>query len=80
MRRIKFRWLMLLGVFAVLGLVITGCGQKKSADKGPLTVATSGTLYPTSFHDQKTNKLTGFDSKLFVQLPKSWGEKLISKK
>ncbi|CAM2985039.1 hypothetical protein C5L32_002149 [Lentilactobacillus buchneri] len=76
MRRIKFRWLMLLGVFAVLGLVITGCGQKKSADKGPLTVATSGTLYPTSFHDQKTNKLTGFD----VEVVRAVAKKLISKK
>lgn len=79
MRRIKFRWLMLLGLFAVLGLIVTGCGQKKSADKGPLTVATSGTLYPTSFHDQKTNKLTGFDVEVVRAVAKKLGRKVVFK-
>lgn len=79
MRRFKFRWLMLLGVIAVFGLIITGCGQKKAADKGPLTVATSGTLYPTSYHDQKTNKLTGFDVEVVRAVGKKLGRKVVFK-
>ena len=29
--------------------------------EGKITVATSGTLYPTSFHDAETDELTGFE-------------------
>ena len=46
------------------GLLVAGCGQKVSSnttDKSTLEVATSGTLYPTSYHDSKTKKLTGYD-------------------
>ncbi|KRK96889.1 ABC transporter periplasmic protein [Secundilactobacillus odoratitofui DSM 19909 = JCM 15043] len=68
-------WVKLFGLVLVLGLVLTACGQKKSsssADKSPIVVATSGTLYPTSYHDQKTDKLTGFD----VEIVKAVGKKL----
>ncbi len=69
-------WVKVLGLVAVVGLVLAGCGQKssssKSADKSPLIVATSGTLYPTSYHDPKTKKLTGFD----VQIVRAVGKKL----
>ncbi len=67
-------WVKLFGLVLVLGLVLTACGQKKSsssADKSPIVVATSGTLYPTSYHDQKTDKLTGFD----VEIVKAVGKK-----
>ncbi|GAA3607086.1 transporter substrate-binding domain-containing protein [Secundilactobacillus similis] len=67
-------WFKLFGLALVFGLILTGCGSKSSssATKKPLVVATSGTLYPTSYHDEKTNKLTGFD----VQIVKAVGKKL----
>lgn len=55
-------------------LVLTACGgnsdddtaEKKTAwdeiqEEGKLTVATSGTLLATSFHDSESNELTGFE-------------------
>ena len=51
-----------LTIFSVIILAIVGlsaCGKKSAADKDTWTVATSGTLYPTSYHDPKTKKLTG---------------------
>ncbi len=78
MFKLKFRWLALAVTLGVLGLVLTGCGSKKSstASKGPLIVATSGTLYPTSYHDEKTNKLTGFDVEIVRHVAKELGRKV----
>ncbi len=61
----------LLTVFALF--LVGGCSQKgQTVSKQPLTVATSGTLYPTSFHQEKDNKLTGFD----VEIARAVGKKL----
>ncbi|KRL67019.1 transporter substrate-binding domain-containing protein [Companilactobacillus versmoldensis] len=71
----KHAWMKLLGVLFFFGLILTGCSnQKTSADKDnkPLVVATSGTLYPTSFHDPKSQKLTGYD----VEVVKAVAKKL----
>lgn len=69
----------------VLALVVVtaACGngdstkekkEKSSWDKikkeGKITVATSGTLYPTSFHESKTDKLTGFEVEVVREMAK----------
>lgn len=57
------RWkssFVVLGALMLLSIVLVGCGKKDAASSDkPLVVATSGTLYPTSYHDKKTKKLTG---------------------
>lgn len=41
-------------------------------EKGKLVVATSGTLYPTSYHDSESNELTGYE----VEIVKEIGSRL----
>lgn len=41
--------------------------------KGELKVATSGTLYPQSFHDKKSNDLTGYDVEIIKEVGKRLG-------
>lgn len=76
----KFRLLLV----ACLGIIVlAGCtGNKKEAqdkkegawdkiaENGTLKVATSGTLYPTSFHDQETNDLTGYEVEVVKEVAK----------
>ncbi|RRG00400.1 MAG: amino acid ABC transporter substrate-binding protein [Lactobacillus sp.] len=77
MKKFKFRWLGLLAVVGAAAVILTGCGQKSSSgSKGPLICATSGTLYPTSFHDEKSNKLTGFDVEIVRDVAKKMGRKV----
>ncbi|MDH5104679.1 transporter substrate-binding domain-containing protein [Lentilactobacillus diolivorans] len=77
MKKFKFRWLGILAVVGVAAVILTGCGQKSSSSsKGPLICATSGTLYPTSFHDEKSNKLTGFDVEIVRDVAKKMGRKV----
>lgn len=39
-------------------------------EKGKIMVGTSGTLYPTSYHDSKSNELTGFDVEVVREMAK----------
>lgn len=74
MKRKKF-----FAVFAALALLVVGlaaCGQKSAADKNTWTVATSGTLYPTSYHDPKTKKLTGYDVEVIRAVAKGLHKKV----
>ena len=71
----RFAIIGLLGMLSVLLLIVTGCGKSNSS-KAPITVATSGTLYPTSFHDEKSNKLTGFDVEVVRAVAKKLGRKV----
>ncbi|MBS4173990.1 transporter substrate-binding domain-containing protein [Bacillus sp. FJAT-49736] len=68
-------------------LITAACGgnkaenQKQSAwdkieKKGELTVATSGTLYPASFHDSNSDKLTGYDVEVVREVAKRLGLKV----
>lgn len=68
-------------------LVTAACGsnktdnQKQTAwdkikDKGELTVATSGTLYPASYHDSKSDQLTGYDVEVVREVAKRLGLKV----
>jgi cystine transport system substrate-binding protein len=65
----------------ILLLALAGCGQTtkekktttawdKIKNKGTLVVATSGTLYPTSYHEDKTNNLTGYDVEVVKEVAK----------
>ncbi len=71
----RFAIIGLLSMLSVLLLIVTGCGKSNSS-KAPITVATSGTLYPTSFHDEKSNKLTGFDVEVVRAVAKKLGRKV----
>lgn len=59
---------------------LTACGKSSSSDssstKKTLVVATSGTLYPTSYHDSKTKKLTGYDIEVVRAVAKDLGMKV----
>lgn len=78
------KWLVLgFGLSFVLGAGLVGCGKSttqstndKVANKQTLIVATSGTLYPTSFHDPKTKKLTGFDVEVARAVAKGLHKKI----
>lgn len=61
-------------------LVLVGCGKQSSAsDQKPLVVATSGTLYPTSYHDSKSQKLTGYDIEVVRAVAKKLHRKVTFK-
>lgn len=75
-------WLGIMGIAVIVPLVLAGCGKKASSDSvsvnhdKTLIVATSGTLYPTSYHDQKSNKLTGYDIEIVKSVAKEMGYKV----
>lgn len=69
----KQGWALLAGTLSLS--LLTGCGSSGSdsgseeaktawdeiKEEGTLTVATSGTLFPTSYREEGTDKLTGFE-------------------
>ena len=60
----KLKKLIGFSLVALMGVSLAACGKsqdQKVADQKTWTVATSGTLYPTPYHDPKTNKLTGYN-------------------
>ncbi len=81
--RRKFTLVLALLVL-VFPIALAGCGSSKSASNSSsdklakqktLVVATSGTLYPTSFHgDDK--KLTGFDVEVAKAVAKGLHKKI----
>lgn len=40
------------------------------SEKGEIVVATSGTLYPASYHDSETNELTGYEVEIMKEIGK----------
>jgi L-cystine transport system substrate-binding protein len=48
----------------------------KMKEEGTIKVATSGTLYPTSFHDSKSDKLTGYEVEVVNEMAKRLGLKV----
>lgn len=76
-------------IFTALGLLmaavfLAACSQSsssgqrnwdKSEKRGTLKVATAGTLYPQSYHDDN-NKLTGYDVEILKEIGKRLGLKI----
>ncbi|GGH87338.1 transporter substrate-binding domain-containing protein [Pullulanibacillus pueri] len=70
-------------------ILLSACGQGSSSDKqasqsnwdkikakGKIVVATSGTLVGSSYHDEKTDKLTGYEVEVDRELAKRLGLKI----
>jgi L-cystine transport system substrate-binding protein len=83
-------WLF-IAIVASVSLLFTACSNQsavqntpKSQDtawskikqNGKIVVATSGTLYPDSYHDAKTNKLTGYEVEIVNEMAKRLGLKV----
>jgi L-cystine transport system substrate-binding protein len=70
----------LLGLMVVVQL--TGCSVQTDGDllsqikeRGTIRIGTEGTYKPFSFHDPKTNQLTGFDVEVAQEVAKRLGVK-----
>lgn len=74
-----------LGLVAIIGLSLAACSSGNTAsdkssssetawekieDRGTLKVATSGTLYPSSFHESETDDLTGYEVEVIREAAK----------
>ncbi len=77
------RYRLPLTVAVATALLLTGCGGGGSDDaagssgsSGVLKVATEGTYSPFSFHDSKSNKLTGYDVEVAEAVGKQLGMKV----
>lgn len=46
---------------------------KKVQEAGVLNVAASGTLFPSSYHDEETNELTGYETEILREIAKRLG-------
>lgn len=71
----KGSWKIIVGLAVVIGLGIAAyltLVERPSA-KQKLVVATSGTLYPTSYHEPKDNRLVGFDIEVMRAVAKDLG-------
>ncbi|GGE44180.1 putative ABC transporter extracellular-binding protein YckB [Pullulanibacillus camelliae] len=80
----------LLGFSALLVLALSACGKSGSKEKtqstwdkikakGTLVIGTSGTLAASSYHDAKTDKLTGYEVEVERELAKRLGLKPVFK-
>ncbi|OCA86228.1 transporter substrate-binding domain-containing protein [Pradoshia sp. D12] len=80
----SFKRLVSILAIAMLALVTAACSNNKGEESkkeektgweaikesGKLKVATSGTLYPASYHDSETNELTGYDVEVTREVAK----------
>lgn len=75
----KKKWALTVGTLSVALLAACGSNNASNEDttawddiqeEGVLTVATSGTLYPTSYYDEKTEELTGFEVEVVKEMAK----------
>ncbi|SEN36202.1 transporter substrate-binding domain-containing protein [Lihuaxuella thermophila] len=65
-----------------LFLFVSGCSVNQQGDllstikdRGTIRIGTEGTYKPFSFHDEKTNELTGFDVEVAKEVAKRMGVK-----
>lgn len=84
----RFKHIIMVLLVMALAFVTAACGDSDSSkekketawDKikkdGKITVATAGTLYPASFHESKTDKLTGFEVEVVREMAKRMGLKV----
>jgi len=77
----KTSWILATGIMSIVLLTACGNGGSKDSetekpetawdkiqDEGTLTVATSGTLLATSYRDEKSDELTGFEVEVVREL------------
>ncbi|HJV16569.1 MAG TPA: transporter substrate-binding domain-containing protein [Bacillales bacterium] len=82
----KFSILLLIAAVALFSVACSNSSTDKKETKetawskikeeGTIKVATSGTLYPTSYHDSKTDKLTGYEVEVVNEMAKRLGIKV----
>lgn len=82
----KFSILLLIAAVALFSVACSNSSTDKKEtketawskikEKGTIKVATSGTLYPTSYHDSKTDKLTGYEVEVVNEMAKRLGIKV----
>jgi cystine transport system substrate-binding protein len=74
------------GIWIAMGLALllflSGCSVNKQGDllstikeRGTIRIGTEGTYKPFSFHDEKTDQLTGFDVEVAKEVAKRMGVK-----
>ncbi|MGG1686053.1 transporter substrate-binding domain-containing protein [Pseudalkalibacillus sp. NRS-1564] len=75
MRSNRFLLLLVLIVVSILAACSNNSSEEERdtaweeiQDAESIKIATSGTLYPTSYHEQETNDLTGFDVEIVKEL------------
>ena len=72
------------GLITFVSMTLAACGSNESSsdsakntsdtawseieDRGTIKVATSGTLYPSSFHEAETDKLTGYEVEIIREV------------
>lgn len=72
------------GLITFVSMTLAACGSNESSsasskntsdtmwseieERGTLNVATSGTLYPSSFHESETDKLTGYEVEIIREV------------
>jgi cystine transport system substrate-binding protein len=78
MKRLQiFLFVMFVGILvAGCSVGTTGDTYSKVKESGVLLVGTEGTYKPFSFHDEKTNELTGFDVEVAREVGKRIGIKI----
>lgn len=89
MNKLTYRFASLLcAIFLIT--VLAACGNSEDAkngserssawdkikQKGTIVVGTSGTLFPSSYHEEKENKLTGYDVEIVREAAKRLGLKV----
>lgn len=87
-KALKLKRFGLLSLIAAFTLLTAACGNNdtdkkeeanawdKIKEKGEIVVATSGTLYPTSYHDSESDKLTGYEVEVVNEMAKRLGLKV----
>lgn len=82
----KLRKIVLSTFFVIAMIILGACGSSKPetspkedaqssawdkvTESGELVVATSGTLYPASYHDSETEELTGYEVEIIKEIGK----------
>lgn len=75
----KKKFILILSFVFLVSIGLAACGRQSAENKETWTVATSGTLYPTSYHDPKTKKLTGYDVEVIRAVAKGLHKKVVFK-
>lgn len=80
----RFKWKAILGIgmLSLLTMGLAGCGNNRAdgvQGNKKLVVATPGDMYASSFHNPKTNKLTGYEVDIAKEVGKRLHRKVVFK-